>query len=108
MDTPPDVVSHWASRLLADPVAASTIDASFKFVVEGDLGGTWVFECRNPVAVFDGAAAQTRKADCTISVASSDFVSLAKGSLNPQMAFLSGKLRISGDVQQALKLHQFF
>ncbi|MDO8526862.1 MAG: SCP2 sterol-binding domain-containing protein, partial [Deltaproteobacteria bacterium] len=35
-----------------------------------------------------------------------DFVKLANGALNPQMAFLGGKLKVKGDMGLALKLGQ--
>ncbi len=33
-----------------------------------------------------------------------DFMSMIQGSLNPQMAFMTGKLRVKGDMGLALKL----
>ena len=35
-----------------------------------------------------------------------DFVSMVNGKLNPQMAFMSGKLKIQGDMGLAMKLQQ--
>ena len=37
-----------------------------------------------------------------------DFLNLVNGKLNPQIAFMSGKLKIQGDIGLALKLQQIF
>jgi len=43
-------------------------------------------------------------ADCTVKVAMSDFLEMASGSLNPQMAFMTGKLKVEGDMSVAMQL----
>ena len=43
-------------------------------------------------------------ADCTISVSLDDFASMLDGSLDPQMAFMSGKLSIDGNMGIAMNL----
>ena len=44
------------------------------------------------------------KGDCTLSLSDSDFVALMTGKLNPQAAFMKGKLKIKGNVMLAQKL----
>lgn len=43
-------------------------------------------------------------ADTTITVSDEDFVSLALGKLNPQVAFMKGKLKITGNIMLTQKL----
>ncbi|MBK7972460.1 MAG: SCP2 sterol-binding domain-containing protein [Deltaproteobacteria bacterium] len=45
-------------------------------------------------------------AECTITVSAQDFLDIDTGKLNPQVAFMSGKLRIKGDMSKAMKLGQ--
>ena len=47
---------------------------------------------------------QDLPADCTIQVAKADFEQMAQGQLDPTMAFMSGKLKIQGDMGVAMKL----
>lgn len=44
------------------------------------------------------------KADATLTMASEDFVALTKGQLNPMNAFMSGKIKVAGDMGLVMKL----
>jgi putative sterol carrier protein len=58
--------------------------------------------------LIDGAAKKASNddadADATISVGFDDFLKLAQGQLDPMMAFMSGKLKIAGDMSVVMKL----
>ena len=56
------------------------------------------------VAVAEGEAPSP---NCTIMMAEADFLDLVSGKLNGQMAFLTGKLKVAGDMGLALKLGSF-
>jgi putative sterol carrier protein len=43
-------------------------------------------------------------ADCTVKVAMADFLEIASGKQNAQMAFMMGKLKVDGDMSIALQL----
>ena len=47
---------------------------------------------------------QGKVADCTITVAKEDLEAIARGELDPTMAFMTGKLKIDGDMSLAMKL----
>jgi len=49
-----------------------------------------------------------READVTLIISEENFEGLMDGSLNPQMAFMMGKLKIDGDMGLALKLSDLF
>ena len=63
------------------------------------------------VKLADGKAAvaegEAPSANCTITMAEADFLDLVSGKLNGQMAFLTGKLKVAGDMGLALKLGSF-
>jgi putative sterol carrier protein len=41
-------------------------------------------------------------------MAAQDYLDMVNGKLNPQMAFMTGKLRISGDMGLALRMQSLF
>lgn len=82
---------------IRERVAGSGFDKSVKF----DLGD-------DGVIVVDGQTVSTEDAgaDCTITISKEDFLALTAGELNPTMAFMSGKLKVAGDMSIAMQLSQ--
>lgn len=100
MISPRDIVEKWAANAMADPSSVAHIGSSIRFEVAGNGGGSWVFDCRGPFRLHE----ERDEADCTIGVSVHDFLSIGAGELNPQAAYLEGKLKVSGDAFQALKI----
>ena len=82
---------------MKDKVASAGFDRSVKF----DTG-------QDGVIVIDGATISTADApaDCTIKLSLDDLDSLVSGDLNPTMAFMTGKIKIEGDMTVAMALSQ--
>jgi putative sterol carrier protein len=82
---------------MKDKVASAGFDRSVKF----DTGA-------DGVIVIDGATISTTDApaDCTIKLSLDDLDSLVSGDLNPTMAFMTGKIKIEGDMSVAMALSQ--
>ena len=61
------------------------------------------------VIVVNGSTLSTTDgpADCTIKLSLDDLESLIAGELNPTMAFMTGKIKIEGDMSVAMALSQF-
>lgn len=55
-------------------------------------------------AVYEGNPEEGVKADTTLSVTDTDLVDIALGKLNPQVAFMKGKLKITGNIMLTQKL----
>ena len=53
----------------------------------------------NTVTVNDATEAQ-----CTVDVAMEDLTAMLSGDLNPMNAFMSGKIKVKGDMSVAMKL----
>jgi putative sterol carrier protein len=87
-----------------DPNKIAGIDNSYLFDVIDE--GQWLVEVRDgAVTVSDGAG---RDADVTIQVSSAVFDKIASGQQNPATAYMTGKLKITGDMNVALKLQKLF
>ena len=76
---------------------------SYLFDIEG--AGQWV------VAVDDGkvsVAEGAGEADTTITTSEESFLAITRGELNPTAAYMTGKLKIKGDMGAAMKLQKLF
>ncbi|MEM7490493.1 MAG: SCP2 sterol-binding domain-containing protein [Pseudomonadota bacterium] len=72
-----------------------TFDGSVKFVIE-DEGAIMLDEA--------GVRAADEPAECTMSADAETFRGILDGDVNPTGAFMSGKLKVDGDMGQAMKL----
>ncbi len=81
---------------MRDKVATSGFDRSVKF----DMG--------DEVIVIDGQNVSTTDApaDCTIKISKDNFEELIAGELNPTAAFMTGKIKVEGDMSVAMQLSQ--
>jgi putative sterol carrier protein len=101
MEDPREFFETLESRVDASKAAGMT--ASYKFDIDGS--GSWL------VDVDDGNVTVTEDggdADCTISTSSETFLKIANGEQNPTAAYMSGKLKVKGDMGQAMKLQKLF
>ncbi|EDP42781.1 hypothetical protein MGL_2981 [Malassezia globosa CBS 7966] len=79
-------------------------NAVFEFHVKNAAGKELVqtIDLKKDVAVYEGKA--KGKADCVINVSDDTFSDLGEGKLNGQKAFMSGKLKVKGNIMLATKL----
>ena len=79
------------------------MDNSYVFDIDG--AGQWTVRVAGGgVDVSEGAQA----ADCTIEASEETFEKVVAGDLNPTTAYMTGKLKIKGDMGAALKLQKLF
>lgn len=79
----------------------SSLNATLKFDC-GDDGVIFVDALVNPHVVNN----QDAEANCTVTLALSDLVDLLAGQLNPVNGFMSGKLKLTGDMSIAMRLQK--
>jgi putative sterol carrier protein len=87
------------------PEIVEKTQATFQFEVLGDESGTWFVDLKNsPPKAGKGKPDFTP--DATLTMDSKDFFNMLSGQLKPANAFLSGKLKISGDMRKAMKMEK--
>lgn len=90
------------SKLNADPSKLAGMDSVYQFKVGGESYSVTMKDGKASVA-----AGEAPSAHCTVTMEESDFLDLVSGKLNGQMAFMTGKLKVAGDMGLALKLGNF-
>lgn len=88
-----------AAEAMSPKVAASGFDRSLKIAVEGE-GALMITP--------SGVSLNDEDADCTLSMNADTFQGLITGSVNPTTAFMTGKIKASGDMTVAMKLSGIF
>merc|ERR1711874_275503 len=78
--------------------------AVFSFDVTGAEAGKWYLDLKNGAGSC--GKGDPEKADCTMSMSSTDFTKMFGGKLKPTTAFMTGKLKIKGDMGKAMKLEK--
>ena len=87
----------------ADASKLAGMNNSYVFDIDG--AGMWF------VTVEDGAVSVREgegEADCTISTTEENFQKILSGDQNATSAYMTGKLKIKGDMGAAMKLQKLF
>jgi putative sterol carrier protein len=101
----PDSVKEFFDGLESrvDEAKTGGMNNSYLFDIEG--AGTWTVDVRDgKVAVSEGGDS----ADCEISTSEETFTKVMSGEMNPTTAYMTGKLKIKGDMGAAMKLQKLF
>lgn len=96
----PTMVDHFI------PEKAGDMTATILFDLSGDNGGFfWI-------KIADGAATtgagETPDPAMTVKASADDWFAVATGQMNPMQAFMTGKLKILGDMGLAMKMQTMF
>jgi putative sterol carrier protein len=86
-----------------DPSRTAGVNKSYVFDIEG--AGVWKVDVTDAgVEVNEGGG----DADVTIHASEETFRAIAEGKQNPTTAFMTGKLKVDGDMSAAMKLQKLF
>jgi len=89
-----------------EPARLAGMNASFQFVATGDGGGDWFVKISNNAA--EVGSGKVDSPTIVLAAAASDWLALMNGQMNGQTAFITGKLKIQGDMTLAMKLESLF
>jgi len=87
-------------QIRAKATHADSLNATAKLVT--DQGVVYIDATQSPVVVSN----DDKPADCDLHVSVDNLVKMGTGELNPMMAFMTGKLKVKGDMGIAMKMGQ--
>lgn len=89
-----------------DAAKAGDMNASIMFALTGEGGGTWsVIIADGGVKVEEGEIDSPK---ATVRMDAGDYADMVSGKLNPMMAFMSGKVKVEGDLNSVMKVQSVF
>ena len=96
----PAMVEHFI------PEKATGVNATIQFDLSGDNGGVyWLRIADGSAETGDGAVENPKM---TVRAAADDCFEMVIGELNPLQAFMSGRVKVKGDMLLAMKLMTMF
>ena len=104
MPTVKETFDLMAGRFRADKAAGT--NAVIQYDVGGDGGGTWHAVIKDGTCTVNSGPAATP--NLTLSMGGQDWLDMIGGKLSGQMAFMSGKLKLKGDMGLAMKVGGLF
>ena len=101
MGTVQEFFEELPSRVTPDRIEG--MNNTYVFDIEG--AGVWtVVIADGTITVNEGAS----DADCTFATSEENFEKIVAGEQNPTTAYMTGKLKIKGDMGAAMKLQKIF
>ena len=101
----PETVQEFFQTLAARADTSKTAGMNNSYLFDIDGAGQWTVTVEDgAVTVAEGAG----EADATIQASEEVFQKIVAGEQNPTSAYMTGKLKIKGDMGAAMKLQKLF
>jgi putative sterol carrier protein len=98
--------SFEAMPSILNPAAAAGMNKVFQWNITGDEAGKWALQIANSEGkIIPGGV---EKPDITFTVSDKDWLAISEGKLDPMNAFMTGKLKVAGDMMLAMKVPNLF
>ena len=104
MPTVQETFAAMSGRFRADKAAGTA--ATIQYDVSGDGGGTWHAVIKDGACTVNTGPATNP--NLTLTIAGQDWLDMLSGKQSGQMLFMSGKLKVKGDMGLAMKLGSMF
>jgi putative sterol carrier protein len=93
------IFNSMTERFQADK--AGDLDMTIQFELSGDGGGQWYASIKD--GAMDVIQGGVDDPQATLKMDADDFAQMSSGDLNPMMAFMSGKIKVDGDLNSVMK-----
>jgi putative sterol carrier protein len=102
--TIPELFEMMPSRF--NPTAAEGMNKTLQWNITGDESGVWALKIVDGrIELIPGGV---EKPDATFTVSDKNCLAIAEGKLDSMKAFLTGKLKVTGDMSLGMKVPQMF
>lgn len=88
------------------PEKAGDLDAVIQYHLSGEEAGDWIIIIKDGACQVAEGVAETPR--MTLSADSQDYKDVILGKLNGMTAFMTGKLKLAGDLNLAMKFADYF
>lgn len=86
--------------------AAAGVTKTIQWNITGEEAGVWAFQIVDGVGKL--IVGGVEKPDTTFTTSAKTWAAIAEGTQDPMKAFMTGKLKVAGDMMLAMKVPQFF
>jgi hypothetical protein len=102
--------SYLPERLSPHLIPQAINAGQILFVAKGDVPRAWQLHGQpdGRTGAFFKPCAADDPAPCRVTMAQEDYLALAQGQLNVQVAFMTGRLKVQGDIACAMQLGALF
>ena len=104
MPTVKETFDLMSSRFKPDKAAG--VNAVIQYEITGEGGGTWHATIKDGTCTISAGAATNPS--LTLTMSGQDWLDMLAGKVSGQMAFMSGKLKLKGDMGLAMKIGGMF
>ena len=104
MPTVKETFDQMAGRFKADKAAGT--NATVQYDISGEGGGTWNAVIKDGTCTVQSGGAASP--NLTLQMSAQDWLDMTSGKQSGQMLFMSGKLKLKGDMGLAMKLGSLF
>ena len=106
MTTPKELFDKMQESFTNTPEKYAGVEATYLFKLTGEGGGDWGVELVDGKGTVTEGGMEDPK--CTITMETSDYVDMVTAKARGEMLFMTGKLKVTGDMGLALKLQKLF
>lgn len=89
-------------KINGDPSGISGLNTVYQFNLKGGNEEAYQIKIEDSKISFNEDT--TYDSDCTLSLSEKNLLKLFQGELNPTSAFMTGRLKVKGDLSLAMKL----
>ncbi|HHY21351.1 MAG TPA: SCP2 sterol-binding domain-containing protein [Bacilli bacterium] len=95
-------LSSLKEKMNANPKFITEMNSTYQFELSGNEKG--IFQIVFANGEVDVVQGEHFEAKCSMTLSDKNFLKLINNQLNPTMAYMTGKLKVKGDLGLALKL----